>query len=556
MSKTVTATRPSKAAGSSRKPPPSPLMQGLADRLTAAGWKVQDGARGFVGHSPRNDHVPFARLATDQTTYDRAVQRLIQYGLKDDEKEAAAGTTAKQRLDRDRAANERRLEAAEQRAAAVQAPAPPAPAPAPAQVPSPAQLLERPGVAAAPSNGNGNGHSAPAAKAAAVEDAPKFIPPPLDLPKRAVPAALRGVAGLSSLDPRMDLSVIVIDPAAAPPPGYHQVTVYQLVTPELAKKWLDREVGYLDDGTLLHQRPILRGDVNRYKGILERDKRASAEDRPGEWAVAEDSMLAPEAPINTGGVIDGRHRYTAIYESGIPAIMKITYNTPPKVFLTLDKGRKRTTGDTLVTLGYKSTTHLGSAVKALYCWRMWQADPAGPYWNWRNWSRMRPTDTQLHDLIQAERHPHTGESLIEPHTKPGANMMSHIQGVPSAGIAFRILVTDTWAKANPDGSHNMPDTGRELLEEFCEYVAYDDGLRRGHPCKTLREWILKGTGGVVRSDKREFQLNGLLRAWSAFAQGETLGRIIVESNKGDMKSMPEVYVPSLRYKAGRAKFGI
>lgn len=482
-------------------------MDDLARLCEDVGWPVSAGTRAYVVTVPGGTTVNIPRLAPTTQKYDSAYKRLKMHGLETALEQKKVGVKAEKatKIAVDRQQNDGRLAAAEAKAKDATAPA-----------------MAVPTVA----------FSAPDQPAAAISR------------KREVPAELVGVAGILSLDDDFDFSHIVIKPEDRPKPSKMQETVYELVTPERAFELMLRDVGMLDDGTMLKQRSISPAHVKRYIGILQRDlleQKKKADGRGqyhAEWVVAEDVKLAPEAPLNTGGVIDGQHRFQGIFDSGIPAIMRITYNTPPTVFLALNQGRKRTDGDIFRMKGLKQTSHMASAAKMLFCWWNWRADPTGPYANWRNWPRMRPTTIQLEAFMADELTDRkTGESLLLPQIKPGSSMMTYIDGVPSAGIAFRVLILDAWKDVNPD-------LGAAKLEEFCKLLhdGAGPGYKKDHPVHTLREWITRGTGSLAGGDRRERQLNGMLRAWDYFAHSVDFGKILV----GPDALMPLPWAPGAR----------
>lgn len=492
---------------------PSQNMEDLAKRCKEAGWKVSKNAKSYICTSPRGRNVHIPCLAADAGTYERTVNRLRIAGLEQDEAVKAVDkkTAKKAVIARDRERNDRLLEAVQAQAAASPAMTIPAAAAPPVQPPKPDVAVS---------------------------------------PNRGIPAAFVGVAGLLSLDDDFDLDQIVVKPEDRPKPSRVQTTVYELVTPERALELLTREPGMLDDGTLLKQRTISPVHVKKFTAILQRDllqQREKAEGRPShaEWIVAEDAKLSPEPPLNTGGVVDSQHRFTAVRDSNIPAIMRVTYNTPPRVFLGIGQPKKRTDGDIFKMKGIAQSTHYGSASKLLYCWHQWRNDPTGPYANWRSWSRMNATTIQLEAFAGPDGplwDDKAGESLIAQQTTPGSTMMMHLKCVPAAGIAFRVMVLDAWKDVNPD-------LGAAKLEEFCTLLhdGAGPGYDKDHPAWTLREWLTRGTGktasnGDARSFKREFQVNGMLRAFDYFANSRELGKIIVSMDA----PMPEAWAPGKR----------
>lgn len=488
---------------------PSQNMDDLAQLCRDADWRVHQGARAYICTSPRGQTVNIARLAADSNTYDRARKRLKIAGLDKDleEKDAVQNSQRTAKLAADRERNDRRMVAAQAKAK---------------------QSTVTATVPAAPSVE----FSSPDAPAAAISL------------NQEIPEHLIGVAGLLSLGDDFDYSQIVVNPEDRPKPSRLQVTVYEMIIPERAYELLLRKPGMYDDGRLIDYRFKSPETITKYMGILQRDlleQKKKAEGKPHhvEWTVAEDIKLSSEPPLNTGGPLNGQHRLNAIVESMIPAIMRVTYNTPASAYDALDQGRRRTDGDILKAKGYKSTTHLASAARLLYAWHQWRSNRTGPYSGWHNWARLKLTSIQLDAFINGDlvKDSKTGESLVLAHQNPGAAMMSYIKSNQAAGIAFRVLVTQAWQDINPD-------LGAAKLEEFCKILHDGSGPGYGtnHPVHTLRDWLIRGTGSRTRSDKREFILNGMLRAWDYFANSETLGKIIVNEDG----PMPEVWAPGVK----------
>ena len=103
-----------------------------------------------------------------------------------------------------------------------------------------------------------------------------------------------------------------------------------MVTPSLAADWLDKN--------FRHQRPLNSVLVNRYVADM----------RAGRWSY----NGAPIKFSQDGFLIDGQHRLTAIRISGVSVPALVVRHFTPVQMNTIDAGRSRTAGDSLVMSGF------------------------------------------------------------------------------------------------------------------------------------------------------------------------------------------------------------
>lgn len=94
------------------------------------------------------------------------------------------------------------------------------------------------------------------------------------------------------------------------------------VTPEMARQWLERNLG---------NRPITGAVVNRYA----RDMVS------GRWKMAGDPIRFSK----TGKLIDGQHRLTAILKTGVTVPCLVLTGLDDAIFNVIDTGRTRTKSD-------------------------------------------------------------------------------------------------------------------------------------------------------------------------------------------------------------------
>lgn len=270
------------------------------------------------------------------------------------------------------------------------------------------------------------------------------------------------------------------------------------ITPELAREMLDRPPAKLPDGRVVQQRPLDQNHVIWLAGVIER----------GEWELTPQGMS--EAP--DGGILDGQHRLSAIELAGKTVEVRITHNVPPQTFYAHDGGKKRSVANHLYTMGEANTNHLNSALKSLWCWEQWRAEPNGSMAMWGNWTRAKVSFPQTQDVL--ERWPEIRDCV-----KEGTNMMRAVKGIPGAAAVF--LAVTSRAIDETYGNSAEGAYWRRKLQEFVEAVQTGEMIARGNPAYTLRNWILNGSGGSG-PDKRERQLLALLKAWKATATGKEM----------------------------------
>jgi hypothetical protein len=101
-------------------------------------------------------------------------------------------------------------------------------------------------------------------------------------------------------------------------------------------------------------RPLNLRQVERWANVL----------RSGEWELNGSTIV-----LNGTRLIDGQHRLQAVVASGIPMTTVVVRDVDPKVFDTIDVGRKRTGMDALAIAGYKNTSALATAARDVWLYQ-------------------------------------------------------------------------------------------------------------------------------------------------------------------------------------------
>lgn len=122
----------------------------------------------------------------------------------------------------------------------------------------------------------------------------------------------------------------------------------QTITPAMAQKMLDD------------------GNVNNRKLSVRRAKVLGDAILRGEWKINGDSIRFSE----TGRLLDGQHRLTAVVISGEPIETIVVTGLDENSFDTIDTGgRARTQGDILYTHGVKNANAVASVVSKAFRWK-------------------------------------------------------------------------------------------------------------------------------------------------------------------------------------------
>ena len=114
------------------------------------------------------------------------------------------------------------------------------------------------------------------------------------------------------------------------------------VTPELAEQWLQWNK---------KNRPISLAHVRRLVREMEK----------GNW------MLNGQALIfsDTGRLLDGQHRLTAVSHLGQSILMDVCFGVDPESFKTIDQGKKRTASDVISIKGFANYSQVAAAAKTV-----------------------------------------------------------------------------------------------------------------------------------------------------------------------------------------------
>lgn len=220
--------------------------------------------------------------------------------------------------------------------------------------------------------------------------------------------------------------------------------------------------------------------------------------RSGTFALTGDTI---KIDIN-GKVIDGQHRLHAIMQAGKPVELFVARNVATDAYATLDQGRKRSLGDYLHSKGVSYEPVVAAAITRI--------------------------DGFIRSGGRLDQHTASSQSinrLIELF-ETEHDVISWAPQAHRLGVMFRFSA-GTWCAL----LYLASLTKAEDVDFFVERLLSGEELSDGDPILLLRNALLHRL--TVRRDRRmsnEHYTSLVIRAWNAYARGETLGLL-----KGSVK---------------------
>ncbi len=237
------------------------------------------------------------------------------------------------------------------------------------------------------------------------------------------------------------------------------------VSPELAAAWLEHNTD---------NRNIAPRRVELYAGLM----------KSGAWRANNQGIGFDK----DGRLVDGQHRLSAVVLSGCTVPMLVVRNMEPAVARTIDRGYSRTVAEIL-----------------------------------RREGRV-PNPTRVSAWVSATHVMHEGHAIAGTPDNVDVYYDENKASVDWAVSIFpdgtRLRAAGLWA-ALVFAHRRMP----AVTERFAAQLVEGEGLTRGDPAYTLREYVINRalTTGVKASHDLSLKT---LRALIAFAQGVSLPRLV------------------------------
>jgi hypothetical protein len=249
------------------------------------------------------------------------------------------------------------------------------------------------------------------------------------------------------------------------------------ITPQVAEALLSRNT---------MNRPLARHTVERY----------AADMKAGRWQVnGEDLLIADD-----GTLLNGQHRLRAVIMAGVAVPFGVKRGLPRGTFVTLDAGRVRRASDVLALTGVQHANTVAAAAKIALLFEQGRGIR-------EDCPRQEVTEYAA-DAANAYLAP--AAQMARSATR-GCNLTAS----PLAAVVFL---------ANRAGYFAAE------VADFLQGLATGEGLVKGDPRLTLREWA---TAERMRSRSNlgsETCFSATARAWTAYARGEELRLIRISGS--------------------------
>lgn len=254
--------------------------------------------------------------------------------------------------------------------------------------------------------------------------------------------------------------------------------VVETITPAMAKEWLKHNV---------RNRTQNKTVIQRYAREMQR----------GHWRLTGEAIKFDW----NGDLVDGQTRLTAIVESGCTVKSAVIYNVDPEAFMYMDRGRKRTVGDTLGILGEHNRTKLAASATILKHYLdgniLRMANPA-----------LIPSTDEIVAVVKA--HPGLAEAVTRADTKAMKRLST-----PSIMAFLVYLLTEVDAQEADVFFHAM-ETGVGVMETS--------------PITILRDFLLDAR--IKRTRLRNDEIAAYtVKAWNAWRRGKPMKNVYWDMKK-------------------------
>lgn len=255
-----------------------------------------------------------------------------------------------------------------------------------------------------------------------------------------------------------------------------KIKVYQkLVTPEMAKKYLDKNKG--------NRKLTERNTQFFYQQMA-----------TGKWMLAADPIKFGE----DGRLLDGQHRLKALIKYGKPLEMFIAEGLSDNVFSVLDTGRNRNASDILSIKGYKSFNALSATAKSILMFN------AGVYSDHNKTSKdFRASNQMILEFV--EKNPRLHEDI---------NYVNAIyRRFRYLGFSRLVMLYFLLSKKNA-----------EKADEFFEKYSTGIDLNQDSPIRILRERFILDSQNKTKLTLRD-KTAIFIHAWNAYISNKKIERI-------------------------------
>lgn len=250
------------------------------------------------------------------------------------------------------------------------------------------------------------------------------------------------------------------------------------LTPKMAEAWLE---------TVTRNRSLHEKDVEDYEKYM----------LTGKWRSHNGTTMSFDW---TGEFRDGQHRAWAVFNTGVSITIDVAVGVDPDVIRTVDTGRGRTAGDTLMmeemaVTGQKLKHHeaIGQALKLIL-----SHEKTSIYVKYR-YSNDEIQDARLShpDVIESAEFVCRKDNLIP----------------KSKSIALHYLFSRV-------------KTHKQMADAFWDTLITGIDLQAGSPVLALRRKLIAAKNDKGSALTHTFYLACTIRAWDAYKRGKSLSSVV------------------------------
>lgn len=257
----------------------------------------------------------------------------------------------------------------------------------------------------------------------------------------------------------------------------------ETITPQLARKWLDKSA-------TIRQRGVRKNRVEKLTHAI----------LAGQWQITHQGIaLSPD-----GEVLDGQHRLLAIIAADQAVQMMVMRNVPHEVFESIDTGASRSPSDSLKIAGFTNTNILAAMIRTVLVYEQVVGTAGG---EWLTLERQVTTADILNYLDDQDNKDAAYAALKSGHS--------------IAQAVSRFGATTPLASANLILRTHPTDVGPATLAEFNARLCDGVMLAKNSPILALRRWLVSDTGYVNLSSgaRRPVAISIVLKAINDYALG-------------------------------------
>lgn len=226
-------------------------------------------------------------------------------------------------------------------------------------------------------------------------------------------------------------------------------------------------------------RPVSKSTVKNYSDKMKR----------GEWLLTGEPLIFS----NTGLLLNGQHRLTAVILSGISIEALVVYGADPAVFIALDQGKTRCTGDVFAIEGEKDYNKLAAACRTAFTIQQAEASDNKV----RSVFSLVPSTAQLQDYLDRNRE-----------IRHWVSRSSKLTGMVESGLISGLL-------------YLFSLSNKEAAEVFADRLIDGAGLPVKHPILVLREKLLVNRASTRRLPRLDTAAI-IIKTWNAFVSNKEL----------------------------------